>query len=104
MKYIAISICTLVIVRICLTRFQIFFYEKDQTGHFENILTLKPSPFVVVNSEVNECTNFGQGFLVSEDSLLITTGHLAWSEEKNASRRIFLSASEEKKKNLVGER
>ena len=77
MKYVALSVCTLVVVIIYLTRFQIFFYEKDQTGHFESILTLKPSPFVVVNSEVSEYTNFGQGVLVSEDGLLLTVGHLA---------------------------
>ena len=55
---------------ICLTMFQIFFYEKDQTSHFENILKLEPSPFVVVNSKVSESTYCGQGVLISENGLL----------------------------------
>ena len=61
MKYINVSTCTLVVVMICLTMFQIFFYEKDQTSYFENILKLEPSPFVVVNSKVSESTYCGQG-------------------------------------------
>ena len=81
--------------------FQIFFYEKDQTSHFENILKLEPSPFVVVNSKVSESTYCGQGVLISENGLLLTVGHLAWSDKKMLLGG-FCCLLQRRKKNLWG--